>query len=71
MTSTHIAQVKRASRLSHDAGWGYLMVAPTILGLIILNIYPFFPLHLHELFRDDAVRQLGMGRARQLQENVQ
>ncbi len=42
MTSTHIAPVKRAKPLSHDAGWGYLMVAPTILGLIILNIYPFF-----------------------------
>ena len=21
--------------------WGYLMVAPTIIGLLVLNIYPF------------------------------
>lgn len=34
--------MKRASKLSRDgANWGLLMVAPTILGLIILNIYPF------------------------------
>ncbi len=34
--------MKRSSKLSRDgANWGLLMVAPTILGLIILNIYPF------------------------------
>lgn len=34
--------MKHASKLSRDgASWGLLMVAPTILGLIILNIYPF------------------------------
>lgn len=27
--------------LTEDAKWGYLLVAPTILGLIILNVYPF------------------------------
>lgn len=27
--------------LNTEARWGYLMVAPTILGLIILNVYPF------------------------------
>lgn len=26
----------------HEAFWGYLMVAPTIIGLIVLNFYPFF-----------------------------
>ena len=25
----------------NDAFWGYLMILPTVLGLIILNIYPF------------------------------
>ena len=25
-----------------EAFWGYLMVAPTIIGLIVLNFYPFF-----------------------------
>jgi len=27
--------------LTEDAKWGYLMVAPTIIGLIVLNVYPF------------------------------
>ncbi len=27
--------------LTDDAKWGYLMVAPTIIGLIVLNVYPF------------------------------
>lgn len=27
--------------LTEDAKWGYLLIAPTILGLIILNVYPF------------------------------
>ena len=25
-----------------DYGWAYLMIAPTIIGLIILNIWPIF-----------------------------
>lgn len=34
--------MKNVSKLRRDgASWGLLMVAPTILGLIILNIYPF------------------------------
>ncbi len=34
--------MKKTSKLRRDgANWGLLMVAPTILGLIILNIYPF------------------------------
>lgn len=27
--------------LTDDAKWGYLMVAPTIIGLIVLNVWPF------------------------------
>ncbi|MCI6886366.1 MAG: sugar ABC transporter permease [Lachnospiraceae bacterium] len=27
--------------LTEEAKWGYLLVAPTILGLIVLNVYPF------------------------------
>ena len=27
--------------LTDDAKWGYLLVAPTIIGLIVLNVYPF------------------------------
>ena len=33
--------MKKKSRLDQDHKWGYLMIAPTILGLIILNVYPF------------------------------
>ena len=27
--------------LSDEAKWGYILVAPTIIGLIVLNVYPF------------------------------
>ncbi len=27
--------------LTEDAKWGYLLVAPTIIGLVLLNVYPF------------------------------
>ncbi len=27
--------------LTEDAKWGYLLVAPTIIGLLVLNVYPF------------------------------
>lgn len=27
--------------LTQDAKWGYLLIAPTIIGLIVLNVYPF------------------------------
>ena len=26
---------------TEDAKWGYLLIAPTIIGLIVLNVYPF------------------------------
>lgn len=28
-------------RARSESMWGYLMVAPTIIGLLVLNIYPF------------------------------
>lgn len=31
----------KKSHMNSEAKWGYLMVAPTVLGLIILNVYPF------------------------------
>ena len=35
--------MKKTSKLALDGYvWGYLMVAPTIIGLIVLNIVPFF-----------------------------
>ena len=35
--------MKKTSKLALDGYvWGYLMVAPTIIGLIVLNIIPFF-----------------------------
>lgn len=27
--------------MTEDAKWGYLLVAPTIIGLLVLNVYPF------------------------------
>lgn len=33
--------MKKKSRLGQDNLWGYLMIAPTIIGLIVLNVYPF------------------------------
>jgi multiple sugar transport system permease protein len=27
--------------LTEDAKWGYILVAPTIIGLLVLNVYPF------------------------------
>lgn len=31
----------KKKRLGDDGVWGYLFVAPTIIGLLVLNIYPF------------------------------
>lgn len=36
------APAARRISLNRDFGWGWLMVAPTIIGLLVLNIYPFF-----------------------------
>ena len=33
--------MNKKKKLDQDHKWGYLMIAPTILGLIILNVYPF------------------------------
>ena len=33
--------MKNNTKLGQDHIWGYLMVAPTIIGLLALNVYPF------------------------------
>lgn len=33
--------MKQKKWLTEDAKWGYLMVAPTIIGLLVLNVWPF------------------------------
>lgn len=33
--------MKRNTKQAQDQKWGYLLVAPTIIGLLILNVYPF------------------------------
>ena len=33
--------MRKRKVLSQDNVWGYLMIAPTIIGLLILNVYPF------------------------------
>ena len=32
---------KASRRSKSESRWAYLMVAPTIIGLLVLNIYPF------------------------------
>ncbi len=32
---------KKRKGLDQDNKWGYLMIAPTIIGLLVLNVYPF------------------------------
>lgn len=33
--------MKKKVGLDQDHKWGYLMIAPTIIGLLVLNVYPF------------------------------
>lgn len=33
--------MKKRAKMNRDQKWGYLMIAPTIIGLLILNVYPF------------------------------
>ena len=37
-----LRSAKKPFRFKSDWGWAYLLIAPTIIGLLILNIYPFF-----------------------------
>ena len=34
--------MEKKKHMTEDMKWGYLLVAPTVLGLIVLNVYPFF-----------------------------
>jgi multiple sugar transport system permease protein len=34
-------KVKMSAAAKREAGWAYLMVAPTIIGLLVLNVWPF------------------------------
>lgn len=37
-----MANNSKAGKFAKTEGmWGYIMVAPTIIGLIVLNLYPF------------------------------
>lgn len=36
-----LRQGKKPFRFKSEWGWAYLLVAPTIIGLVVLNIYPF------------------------------
>ncbi len=33
--------MKKTKKLGQDNLWGYLLIAPTVIGLFILNVYPF------------------------------
>lgn len=41
MDETEEFLMKKKGKLDQDHMWGYLMVFPTIIGLLILNVYPF------------------------------
>ena len=34
-------KAKAGKKARSENLWGYIMVAPTIIGLLVLNIYPF------------------------------
>ncbi len=38
--NAHVGRKNRKFRAEY--GWAYLLIAPTVIGLVILNIYPFF-----------------------------
>ncbi len=42
MTTVKITPRRRGRLLRSEWAWGYALIAPTIVGLCILNIYPFF-----------------------------
>lgn len=42
MTTARIVPRRRSRLLRSEWAWAYLLIAPTIIGLCILNIYPFF-----------------------------
>ena len=42
MTTAKIVPRRRSRLLRSEWAWAYLLIAPTIIGLCILNIYPFF-----------------------------
>ena len=42
MTTARIVSRRRSRLLRSEWAWAYLLIAPTIIGLCILNIYPFF-----------------------------
>ena len=42
MTTMKIAPRRRSRLLKSEWAWAYMLIAPTIIGLIILNIFPFF-----------------------------
>ena len=42
MTTMKIAPRRRSRLLKSEWAWAYMLIAPTMIGLIILNIFPFF-----------------------------
>lgn len=46
---------RRPNRSRHGWGWAYVMIAPTIIGLLILNIYPFIETIILSLYRSQGL----------------
>lgn len=44
--------------LTDEAKWGYILVAPTIIGLIVLNVYPFIQTLIFKFFHHPSLWDL-------------
>jgi multiple sugar transport system permease protein len=45
----------KPSRLKSGWGWAYLMIAPTIIGLLVLNIYPFIQTVILSMYKSQGL----------------
>ena len=52
-----LRSARKPFRFKSDWGWAYLLIAPTIIGLLILNIYPFFETIIKKKKKRKKIRQ--------------
>ena len=45
----------KSLRVKSGWGWAYLMIAPTVIGLLVLNIYPFIKTILLSLYKSEGL----------------
>ncbi len=67
-------QRKNKFRFRAEWGWAYFLIAPTIIGLLVLNIYPFFDSINMSLYRSRGLgpmRFVGLGNYEQMFQDPQ